>query len=247
MLRRLPIMCLVLALLPLGAGADDHLLRLHAPAALRDTGLLGYLLPRFSLKTQVKVAQVAEAAAADIVLGDAGRALFEGAGQVWHMNLATEDPDAARFADWLTGEVGRRTVLAYAPEGTPLFTEPSKTEKAAVEISFDGDAQQGHAVSRAKCRRCHAVDDASRMTSIGSTPSFGILRSLPDWNLRFAGFYLLNPHPSFMIIDGVTDPFSDASPPPIVPIEMTLAELEALLAYVSALKATDLGAPIEHQ
>lgn len=247
MLRRLPILCLVLALLPLGAGAEDRLLRLHAPEALTETGLLGYLLPRFTLKTRVKVEQVADPGSADLVLGDQGRALFEGAGQVWHMDLATEDPDAARFAEWLAGDVGRRTVLAYAPEGTALFSEPSKTAKKAVEVSFDGDAQQGHEVSRAKCRRCHAVDDASRMTSIGSTPSFGILRSLPDWDARFGGFYLLNPHPSFMIIDGVTDPFRDSSPPPIVPIEMTLEELEAMLAYVSALKATDLGAPIQHQ
>lgn len=240
-------MCLVLALLPLGAGAQDRLLRLYAPEGLRDTGLLGYLLPRFSLKTRVKVEQVADPGAADLLLGDRGLALFEGAGQIWHMDLTTDDPDAARFADWLTGDVGRRTVLAYAPEGTALFSPPSRTAKAPVEVSIVGDAKLGHEISRAKCRRCHAVDDASRMTSIGSTPSFGILRALPDWNARFAGFYLLNPHPSFMIIDGVTDPFRDSSPPPIVPIEMTLDELEAMLAYVSGLEAADLGAPIRHQ
>ncbi|TNF19653.1 MAG: hypothetical protein EP318_14100 [Rhodobacteraceae bacterium] len=247
MVHRLPIMCLVLALLPLGAGAEDRLLRLNAPAALRDTGLLDYILPRFTLKTRVKVEQVPEPGAADLVLGDEGRALFEGAGQVWHMALATDDVDAARFADWLAGEVGRRTVLAYAPEGTPLFAPPREVAKAPVEVRFDGDAERGHEVSRAKCRRCHAVDDASHMSSIGSTPSFGVLRSLTDWSTRFAGFYLLNPHPSFMIIDGVTDPFSDQSPPPIVPIELTLDELEAMLAYVSRIPAADLGAPIEHQ
>ena len=155
--------------------------------------------------------------------------------------------DAARFADWLTSDVGQRTALAYAPDGVALFSEASKAEAEPVEVSFDGDARLGHEVSRAKCRRCHAVDEASRMSTIGSTPSFGILRSLPDWNERFAAFYLLNPHPAFMIIDGVTEPFSDQRPPPIVPIEMSLDEVEALLAYVSAMQAKDLGAPIQHQ
>lgn len=246
-MARCILISLVLTLLPLGAGAEDRLLRLHAPATLRDTGLMQYILPRFSLKTRVKVEQVGDPAQADIVLGDEGRALFQGLGQVWRMALVTEDVDAARFADWLTGDVGKRTVLAFAPEGAPLFQSPSEAPKQAVEVSFDGDAVMGHAVSRAKCRRCHAVDDASRMTSIGSTPSFSILRSLPDWDERFAAFYLLNPHPAFMMIDGVTDPFRDSSPPPIVPIEMDLDELEAMLAYVSAMQAADLGAPIQHQ
>ncbi|AKO99890.1 MAG: hypothetical protein RID15_06970 [Marinovum algicola] len=246
MARRLMIMLLILGL-PLGARAEDRLLRLYAPEALAATGVLDYILPRFSLKTQVKVQRVADPEAADMVLGDAGRALFEGAGQVWHMALATDDADAARFADWLTSDVGQRTALAYAPDGVALFSEASKAEAEPVEVSFDGDARLGHEVSRAKCRRCHAVDEASRMSTIGSTPSFGILRSLPDWNERFAAFYLLNPHPAFMIIDGVTEPFSDQRPPPIVPIEMSLDEVEALLAYVSAMQAKDLGAPIQHQ
>ncbi|WP_323764727.1 hypothetical protein [Marinovum sp.] len=245
MTRRLLIMLLLC--LPMGALAEDRVLRLYAPEALVETGVLDYLLPRFSLKTQVKVERVSDAEAADMVLGGDGRALFEGAGQVWRMTLATDDPDAARFADWLTGDVGRRTVLSYAPDGEPLFTE-AKVEKAeAVEVSFDGDAVLGHAVSRDKCRRCHAVDEASRMGTIGSTPSFGILRSLPDWDQRFAAFYLLNPHPAFMIIAGVTEPFDEARPPPIVPIEMSLDELDAMLAYVSAMQAKDLGAPIQHQ
>lgn len=245
MTRRLLIM--LIACLPLAAAAEDRLLRLYAPAALVETGLLDHLLPRFSLKTQVRVERVESPAVADMVLGADGRALFEGAGQVWHMALRTEDPDALRFADWLTGEIGQRTVLAYAPEGVALFAAARGAEAAVEEVSFDGDAALGHRVSRDKCRRCHAVDAASRMGAIGSTPSFGILRSLPDWDRRFADFYRLNPHPAFMIIEGVTAPFDASRPPPLVPIEMSLDELDAMLAYVSAMQAPDLGAPIQHQ
>lgn len=241
------LLIMLIGCLPAGALAEDRVLKLHAPAALVETGVLDYLLPRFSLKTQVKVQRVGNPAEADMVLGDDGRALFQGAGQVWRMDLTTDDPDAARFADWLTGDVGQRTALSYAPDGTALFTQASDGEEAAVEVAFDGDATLGHAVSRDKCRRCHAVDEASRMGSIGSTPSFSILRSLPDWSERFAAFYLLNPHPAFMVIDGVTEPFDDSRPPPIVPIEMSLDELDAMLAYVSEMQAMDLGAPIQHQ
>jgi mono/diheme cytochrome c family protein len=245
---RLLSLMLLFALAPLGAAAEeDRLFRLHAPGALAETGLLDHILPRFSLKTQVRVERVADPAEADLRLGDAGRPVFEGASGVWKMELTSDDADAARFADWLTGDVGQRTVLSFAPQGTALFRAPRVAAAAEEEFLFEGDVALGLEVSRDKCTRCHAVDEASRMAGIGSTPSFGILRALPDWDQRFAAFYVLNPHPAFMIIDGVTEPFSEQRPSPISPIEMTLDEVEAMLAYVSAMPPKDLGAPIQHQ
>jgi hypothetical protein len=85
------------------------------------------------------------------------------------------------------------------------------------------------------------------MTGIGSTPSFSVLRSLPDWSDRFSVFYVLNPHPSFTVIDGVTPPFATNRPPPIAPVVLTLDDLEDVLAYVAGLKPADLGAPLRHQ
>ena len=85
------------------------------------------------------------------------------------------------------------------------------------------------------------------MSSIDSSPSFFALRSLPDWEDRFQTFYVLNPHPAFTQIADVTPPFPDELPSPIVPVEMTLEDVDAILAFVAALKPADLGAPLQHQ
>ncbi|KMW56531.1 hypothetical protein AIOL_001485 [Candidatus Rhodobacter oscarellae] len=238
---------LVLLGLPIGVAAQqERLVRLYAPEALVETGLMKHILPRFSLKTQVKVALAETPAAADMVLGAQGRAIFEGAGQAWHMQIVAQDhKPTARLADWLTSDVGRRTIFGFAPDGVALFAPPAAKAVVAVEVEMDGDAQLGHKVSRVKCARCHAVDEASRMGTIGSTPSFFILRAFEDWDARFSGFYLLKPHPAFTQVEDVTDPFPEDRPSPIVPIEVTLDELEAILAYVQALAPADLGAPLQ--
>ena len=91
------------------------------------------------------------------------------------------------------------------------------------------------------------VNEATRMTSIGSTPSFAVLRGLANWQERFESFFSRNPHPSFTVLDGVSEPFDETRPPPIVPLELSLAELDAILAFVSRIPPADLGAPIQYQ
>ena len=68
-----------------------------------------------------------------------------------------------------------------------------------------------------------------------------------DWDNRFRAFFALNPHPAFTQVEDVTEPFPIDRPPPIIPVEITLADLEAIMAYVSRLEPADLGAPIKHQ
>ncbi len=243
-LRALSVAMILLAS-PLAA--NDKLVRLHAPDRLIESGLLKFILPRFSLKTQVRVDFVSEAEA-DLSLGSEGKAIFQGPEQLWKLDiLNNKHKGVKRLADWLRSDVGQRTIASYAPEGQALFGAPQAETREVVELDFDGDAALGHKVSRAKCTRCHAVDDATRGWGIGSTPSFGVLRSLPDWEVRFAGFYTLNPHPAFTQIEEVTDPFPLDRPSPIAPIEMTLEDLEAMLAYVAAMPAADLGRPLDHQ
>lgn len=250
MLIRLVMLGFALALscAPLGVRANEKLVRLHAPSSLVETGLMQHILPRFTLKTRVRVELIADPASADMVLGGAGRALFEGAGQLWHMALNSPGHSGTeRFADWLLSDVGRRTVTGFAPEGVALFSGPPAVDRDTATAEFDGDAVLGRAVSRAKCIRCHAVDDESRMSDIGSTPSFSVLRSLPDWEARFSAFFALNPHPAFTLIEGVTPPFPPERPSPIIPIALTLEELDAVMAYVAAMAPADLGAPLAHQ
>ena len=232
----------------MGAVADDRLVRLSAPDALVDTGLFRNILPRFTLKTQVRVQLVALDDAADAALGPAGDPVFDGLGKTWHLEVLSEGhPGTQRFADWLASDVGQRTLAAYnAPSGA-TFGPPSVVEEVVEVVEMTGDALLGHEVSLAKCTRCHAVDEATRGKGLASTPSFGVLRALSDWEYRFGAFYVLNPHPSFTIITDLTEPFPEDRPPPIVPIELTIEEVEAVMAYVAAMPATDLGAPIQHQ
>ena len=228
--------------------ANDKQVLLHAPTALVETGLMKHILPRFSLKTQVRVSLSDDPNAADLRFGEAGTALFQGQGTTWRVEVMRPDhAGTKRFVDWLKSDIGQRTIAAYAPDGEALFGPPAAEARKVVEIAVDGDAEQGHKVSRSKCTRCHAVDDATKGWGIGSTPSFAVLRALPDWEERFTAFYALNPHPSFTQVIEVTEPFPIDRPSPIAPIELTLEELEALMAYVTAMAPANLGKPLEHQ
>ena len=241
------VLVLILALLPALAMADDRRVAFHAAPALVDSGLIKHIAPRFSLKTQVKVDMVDDPAAAEVVLGAEGRALFTGLGETWHLEVRGDGTGAKRFADWLTSQVGSRTIQGFAPEGAPIFSEPQVQQVAIAPVEMSGDAIAGQEASWVKCGRCHVTERGRGGFGIGSTPSFFVMRSFEDWQARFAGFYVLKPHAAFTQLEGVTDPFPIDRPSPIAPIELTLDDLESILAYVAALAPADLGKPLEHQ
>lgn len=226
------------------AQAQDKTFTLTAPDALVASGLLDYILPRFSLKTQTRITFTSPDAPADARFGDFGMVAFEGLDTVWHFD-AGQDPDARRFADWLRSDVGRNTVDSYQVDGTSLFTSEVEVEKVVTQITYDGDARRGEAVSLSHCGRCHVVNDKNRMNSIGSTPSFAVLRTLADWEDRFQAFYVLNPHPAFTQITDVTAPFEATRPSPIHAVEMTLDDLDNIMAFVQSIPPADLGSPIQ--
>ena len=203
------VLALVLRLLlPLPAQADDKRFRLAAPAPLVESGLLDYLLPRFSLKTGVRIEVVTPGTGAEAAFGTGeGRKVFVGAGATWRLRLGGDHPGAARFAEWLTSEIGQRTVTSYEVEGTAPFDLPEVQAVADEVPEFDGDAERGARVAQAKCGRCHVVDP-ERRGGIASTPSFPVLRTLNDWDVRFQTFYALNPHPAFTQVPGVTEEFA---------------------------------------
>lgn len=220
--------------------------RLAVPEALEASGFAQHVVPRFSLKTGVRIARVGEGAEAEMAFSTEGKPIFEGLGAQWAL---THDGDAraVRFLDWLRSDVGRRTIESYtAPDGS-AFSTAVRQVRATVTLDYDGDALKGEALSLHHCGRCHVINEKNRMNGMGSTPSFAVLRSLKDWDVRFEQFFVLNPHPSFTQIEEITLPFDPSLPPPIVPMEMTQADLEAILAYVQGLAPADLGAPLQHQ
>ncbi|MHA6344630.1 hypothetical protein [Roseivivax sp. CAU 1761] len=257
-MRVLVIAAATLALAAAGAARAeaeaDKAFRLTVPRTLAETGLLDHILPRFSLKTATRItrqpapdgAAAGPGAGSDAAFGATGRPVFAGPNRVWHLELG-DDPDARAFGDWLESEAGRAAVAGFAPEGTAPFTPVARAAEAAPAPELEGDAAQGAALAQALCGRCHAVREADRLRTIGSTPSFMLLRGFPDWLARFRGFYALNPHPAFTQVAEVTPPFPANRPPPIVPLAMTLDDLDHILAFVETVAPADLGAPMAYR
>lgn len=253
--RALAALCL--ALFAQAAPAEERRIVLAASADLAASGLLQYLLPRFALKTGARVAAVdlARAADADLLLGPraavgTGRPVFESGGVVYLCRLAAGGArarNARRFLDWLSSDVGRRTVDSFAPAGAAIYSAISRAAAPERGATPSADLARGARAALTHCGRCHVVGPENRMGGLDSTPSFAVLRTLGDWELRLRGFHLLNPHPSFTQIDGVTEPFDEARPPPIAPLRITMEEVEAIAAYVAAMRPADLGAPIRPQ
>ena len=246
---RLALLALALSL-PLMARADPLDLTIKADPALVDTGLIKFLLPRFSLKTGIKLHLGPDDP--DVTLsstaGPGARPAFKGPVQLYYIMLAADAPDkASRFANWLLEDVGQRTIDQFRRDGQQIFFAAADDAPVVVKAPPQGDIQNGELLSYANCGRCHVIGDKNRMKGIGSTPSFALMRGFPDWQRRFEGFYNLNPHPSFSQVQGVTTPFNQALPPAIIPIELTQTELDDIVAFVAGITPADLGAPLQTQ
>lgn len=241
---RILLLCLTLALAASPLSAQDTL-GLSAPDTVRDSGLLKHLLPRFSLKTGIRVS---DDPAGEMVLAPKppGVPVFQGGDVVYHLRIQ-DTKRQNRFRDWLTSDIGKRTVDSFQPGGKQPFSASVDTVKTVVAPAFEGNVALGADLSLRHCGRCHVVGTQNQMSGIGSTPSFGVLRSLPDWDDRFQQFFVLRPHGAFTQIEDVTEPFPLDRPSPIVPVRITLDDLDAILAYVSAIAAADLGAPLQTQ
>lgn len=242
---RLLIAGLTLTLLAPALPARGQETILTVPDELEASGLWDHLLPRFALKTQVRVT-LGPGGALAITATDDGRPVFIFDGTTYRVGQPAT-PEAGRLRDWLVSEVGRRTIATYPPEDGRRFGLPQAATAAPRAVVYDGDADRGETLSLSHCGRCHVVGEVNRMNGLGSTPSFAVLRAMPDWAARFEGFFALNPHGAFTQIDGLTQPFPMDRPPPIAPMVMSRDDLDAILAFVAGIAPADLGAPIRHQ
>lgn len=245
----LMILCLVLGLFGNLAQADTGQITMAAPKVLTENGFLKHVLPRFTLKHRVRVTVVPFDTAADVSLlpDGAGLAVFDGAGRRWHLATADDRAEVQRFVDWLTSDIGLNTVEAFeGPDGL-RFTRATVAEEVEEALELTGDAANGLAASNLHCKRCHVVGEADRMSGINSTPSFFVLRAFPDWDERFYTFYALNPHPSFTRITDLETQLDPMHKAAIVPVDLSLEDLDDIITYVAGLEPADLGAPIQLQ
>ena len=91
-------------------------------------------------------------------------------------------------------------------------------------------------------QKMSCVDD-NAFAGIDLSPSFHE-RSFEDWEERFRAFWTVSPHLNVISIKEVYDAGSKLSPVVIVPIELSLDDIDDILSYVSKIKPKDLGKPI---
>ena len=249
MFRRLIVLLAILVAGP--AFAEGKRFTLTAAPAFGESGAAKFILPRFSLKTGVRIELVAEGGDATLAASDEGALVFQSVDGETVWRLAIEDgparEHAERFREWLTSEVGLRAVEGYRPDGVQVFARLGDgliVEEVAEE---EGDAALGSELALRNCGRCHVIDKRNRFGGIGSTPSFGAMKNLPQWRDRFEAFWTLNPHPAFTQIEDMTEPFDPTRPPPIAPLELTLEEVEAIVAFVVSMPTKDLGGALVQQ
>jgi len=102
----------------------------------------------------------------------------------------------------------------------------------------------GEKLAMVNCGRCHVIGPRNRMGGIGSTPSFPVLRTFPDWEDRMKAFWTLRPHPSFTQIEGITEPFAEDQPAHVHPIRLTLNEVDQIVDYARTVEPANLGADL---
>ena len=239
------LVCLTLLLNASPATAEAPDLGLAAPAAVVDSGLLRHILPRFSLKTSIRVVGD-QNGVMQLALTEPGVPVFQGDGTTYY--LRTQDTARQnRFRDWMLSEIGKNTIDSFKPEDVQLFSARFEIIETKAATEPDGNAVLGAALSLTLCGRCHVVGPENRMKGLGSTPSFAVLRSLSDWADRFQEFYVRKPHGAFTQIADVTPPFDPERPSPIHPVSMSLTDLDAIIAFVASTDAADLGAPLQTQ
>lgn len=114
-----------------------------------------------------------------------------------------------------------------------LLSAPALAEDAAMTA--------GQKATIFHCGRCHVVPGGNPFGSIGSTPSFAVMRNYPDWKDRFEAFYTEPPHVAVTQIEGVTEAFDPARPSPIAPMMLTEGDVAAILAFVETIEPKDVG------
>lgn len=237
-------------LIPISAVAQDNSLRLAIPEPLSATGFMDYLLPRFSLKHATRVERLPAGAEADVIFTNTptGPAVFTGPDATWYLDTRNDTDAALKFTHWITSDIGGRTITGFQPEGVALYQLPQPEEAQIARVAINPAlAAAGADLALAHCGRCHVVSEANRMKAIGSTPSFALLRTFDDWDIRFQTFYVLKPHPAFTQITDVTDAFDPSRPSPIVALEISVDDLDAIIAYVATIEPADLGAALQFQ
>ena len=167
MLKKLTFVFWATCLFPVSLGAQEKTFSLQTPDDLIANGFIKHLLPRFSLKTGIRVGTIG--GVGDAAFGDKGVPVFTNGDMIWRLSK-TKGPYTDAFEDWLLSDIGKRTIEAFAPNGTSMFSADVSVKEQVKVTTISGDAVLGEEISLQKCGRCHVVHESNRMKAIGSTP-----------------------------------------------------------------------------
>jgi len=213
-------------------------------------GLIDYVLPRFTLKTQIRFDRLPKDADLQFRAdpGEFGVAIFSlNDGTIGYLHAARwlqSDPDYLALRDWLLSEAGRATILDYQEDGKTVATPVDQIEEAPIEIVIVGDPSAGKSLSIDHCSRCHKVDRAAKYSGMDSSPSFHAMRGFDDWFIRFSSFYAVSPHKALITVKG-SGISQDSDLIAIAPINLTIEQVNDIVAFVHTLEPLDLGRPIQ--
>ena len=209
-----------------------------------------YLLPRFKFKTRINVLVNKDGNSFDAKLGifPTGLEVFSDLnGFIYKLETKTTNKERLHrletFVSWLTSPTGVMAIEDFSIEGAQVFKAVKNLEEKEDAEIFDGNIASGLRVSQKHCKRCHVVDD-NAFAGIGSTPSFHAMRTFDDWQERFTAFWTVSPHLNVISITEVYEAGSKSVPTTIAPIELSLEQIDDILAYVASIKPKDLGKPI---
>ena len=107
--------------------------------------------------------------------------------------------------------------------------------------------EKGEKLVRQHCTRCHVVGNLNKYGGIGSTPSFGAMKSLPDWQDRFATFWSLLPHPSVVQVEGLSPERPKGLLATTKQIFLNMDDVDAIQAYVDTVPVKDLGGGVNYR
>lgn len=125
--------------------------------------------------------------------------------------------------------------LVAAPAAAQSLPDPSAEQHILKPGEMaHGDVAKGRKLTRLHCARCHVIKDFNPYGGVGNAPSLDRLVTWDDGIWRVATFFDRPPHAAFVRVEGVAPPTN--LPPAIHPFELTVAELEDIVAFSRALK-----------
>lgn len=157
---------LAIVLMAGGVQAQEKEITLISDPELKTSGLWSYVLPRFKLKTGIKVHVVYGSGSlnSDVLMQRDGTTpvMVRGDGLEFRATLNRASQHGTRFMEWLVSEVGQRTISAFKVDEQQVFF-PAVVEVLEDSQPLKGNVLIGEETAIRKCGRCMLLVSGTNM------------------------------------------------------------------------------------